>query len=55
MVITKTHNINANNALELWHEAPYSINHKAMTDELKDLTCLTLLGSDRLKATKVNN
>ena len=30
MVITKTHNVNANNALELWHEAPYSINHKAM-------------------------
>lgn len=40
MVITKTHNNNANNALELWHEAPYSINHKAMTDQLKDLNVL---------------
>jgi hypothetical protein len=34
MVITKTHNVNANNALELWHEAPYSINHKVMTVQL---------------------
>jgi len=32
MVITKTHNVNANNALELWHVSPYSINHKAMND-----------------------
>ena len=37
MVITKTHNVNANNALELWHEAPYSINHKAMKFIFKDL------------------
>ena len=41
MVITKTHNINANNALELWHEAPYSINHKAMKF-FKDLEDLAL-------------
>jgi len=32
LVITKTHNVNANNALELWHEETYSSNHKATTD-----------------------
>jgi hypothetical protein len=41
MVITKTHNVNANNALELWHEATYSINHKVMNEFFKDLEKFT--------------
>ena len=42
MVITKTHNVNANNALELWHEAAYSINHKEVKFLFKDLEDLAL-------------
>jgi inhibitor of KinA sporulation pathway (predicted exonuclease) len=42
------HNVNANNALEVWHVSTYSSNHKAMNDKLRRFKGLALTFSEKL-------